>query len=218
MVTGPCRAQGLVCAQHILWSAQLEHSAVLECVFGSWSPKIGDPNVTGWLTVLFYLVAGVLCVAAWRKLRGDSGGRFWAVLAMLLLALAVNKQLDLQSALTATGKCLAQAQGWYGQRRVVQLIFLGGIAVAGIAAMSVGLWQLRGQLRRHAIALIGTIILLVFVMARALSFHHIDRILGVGQFGIPNNFLFENGGLFLIAVNAILILLGSRTRRKISWI
>lgn len=191
----------------------MEHSALLECVFGMWSPKIGDANVTGWLTVLSYLLTGGLCLAVWRRMRGQGAGRFWAILALLLLALAVNKQLDLQSAITAMGKCLARAQGWYGQRHVVQLAFLAAIAGGSVAVILISLWRLRQQLRRHVIALLGVVILLAFVMARALSFHHIDRLLGVSKLGVTNNFIFENAGLFLIAVNAILILRNPYGRR-----
>lgn len=104
------------------------------CVAERWSPAIGDPQITGWVTVAAYVVAALMSAAVWLRLKGRRGRVFWAMVALLLAALAVNKQLDLQSALTAAGRCLARAQGWYGERRLVQLGFiavLGTVMLAG---------------------------------------------------------------------------------------
>ncbi len=176
------------------------------CVLQRWSPQIGDPGLTGWLTVLAYAACAMLALAVWRRLKGQRGRVFWAVLSVLLAALAVNKQLDLQSAVTAAGKCLARAQGWYGQRRVMQVLFIGAV-VAGAAvllvSMTASLW---GRLRYNLLAAIGLTLVLCFVLVRALSFHHFDRLIGTTNFGVTNNFLFENAGLVLIAVNAAWLL------------
>lgn len=39
---------------------------------------------------------------------------FWVLVLLLLTGLVINKQFELQSALTAAGCCLAHAQAWYG--------------------------------------------------------------------------------------------------------
>ena len=73
---------------------------------GHWSPGIGDPSVMGWVTVALYLVAAWLCFLCSRRsrvlARRASGARWeprlWGLFALFLLALGVNKQLDLQSA------------------------------------------------------------------------------------------------------------------------
>lgn len=76
------------------------------CVAERWSPVIGDPQITGWVTVAAYVVAALMSAAVWLRLKGRRGRVFWAMVALLLAALAVNKQLDLQSALTAAGVAL----------------------------------------------------------------------------------------------------------------
>ena len=183
-----------------------------QCIAASWSPEIGDPNATGWLTVLAYLLCFGLSVAVWRRLRGQRGRALWTLIMMMMLFLAVNKQLDLQSAMTAWGRCLAKAQGWYQDRRTVQEGFiLGLLAVAGLVLIA-GLVGLRGHLRRHGLALTGLTILLAFIMVRAVGFHHFDRLIGMRQFGVSANYLFENSGLLLIALNAMIILRGRRGR------
>jgi hypothetical protein len=45
-----------------------------------------------------------------------------------LFALGINKQLDLQTALTELGRVLALSQGWYEQRQVVQFWFIAALA------------------------------------------------------------------------------------------
>ena len=185
-----------------------------------WSPQIGDPGVTGWLTVLAYALCAMLALAVWRRLKGQRGRLFWAVLSLLLVALAVNKQLDLQSAVTATGKCLARAQGWYAQRRLMQALFIGlvgGCALALLLGLMLSLW---GRLRQNLLAATGLTLVLCYVVIRALSFHHFDRLIGTRNFGVMNNFLFENAGLVLIAVNAAWLLWRRRRparRSQAAW-
>jgi hypothetical protein len=86
---------------------------------GQWRPGIGDPTPLGWATVVAYLAASwACCRAAAAERRSAHRGRnstrpFWSSLGLLLLLLGLNKQLDLQSALTAFGRRLAREQGWY---------------------------------------------------------------------------------------------------------
>ncbi|WP_372802907.1 hypothetical protein [Paracoccus seriniphilus] len=181
-------------------------SGLANCVAAAWQPGIGDPNATGWLTVLAYLLCFALSAKVWLKLHGRRGRAFWGLVALLMLALAVNKQLDLQSALTATGRCLAQAQGWYDHRRIVQVAFVLGVLGLMFLALLMGLRALRGQLWRNGIALAGLMVLCSFVAVRAIGFHHMDALIGSHGFGVSTNYLFENVGLLLIALNALWIL------------
>lgn len=123
---------------------------------------------------------GLAALAALRRARQqpDPGPRrFWAVLALLMAGLALNKPLDLQTALTDLGRGLARAEGWWGgwyaSRRTVQagfVIALAGLAGIGLAA---GLAGLRGRLAAHAPALAGLALALVFVLGRAAQIHHL---------------------------------------------
>lgn len=179
------------------------------CTLERWRPVIGDPNLTGWLTVLAYLACAVLCLRVWR--RDPPARGFWGVLVLLMLLLAINKQLDLQSAMTAAGRCLAKAQGWYGNRRAIQADFILALLALTSAGLLAGLWLMRRSLRQNGLALIGLSVLAGFVMIRAIGFHRFDQLIGTMQFGVRTNYLFENAGLLLIAINAALIL---RQRHK----
>lgn len=173
------------------------------CMARDWSPRIGDPEITGWLTVLVYLATMALAAAvAWRG-RGTRGNGFWGGIALLMLFLALNKQLDLQSALTAFGRCLSHAQGWWEHRRLVQLVFILLLLAGMVWAMRRVVAQMNhALLRRNRLALAGLGVLCAFVLMRAVGFHFVDVLIGVRIAGIPMNFIFENIGLILIAINA----------------
>lgn len=175
---------------------------------GRWAPQIGDPDLTGWLTVAAYLLCFALAIAVCRHPRRGVARGFWALIAMLMLALAVNKQLDLQSAVTAAGRCLARVQGWYGDRRTVQMAFIVGLVAMALTGLFLGTWALRGKLRWNGLALVGLVILSGFVVIRAVGFHHVDIMLGWQQMGVTGNYILENAGLALIALNALMILCG----------
>jgi hypothetical protein len=176
-----------------------------------WSPGIGDPSMMGWLTVLAYGAAAALC---WRALRAERRradpvqrvAAFWALLALGMIALGVNKQLDLQSLLTQVGRDLAQRDGWYAQRGGVQKLFiLGLLALAGVGGAAV-LWWLRRYLGELWIAALGAVAIATFVIVRASSFHKVDALLGTYVGGVKMNWVLELGGIGLVALGACVAL------------
>lgn len=182
---------------------------MLACVLLRWQPRIGDPSWQGWATVLLYLAAMVLALQARRAaFPAATRGReraFWMLAALILGALAVNKQLDLQSALTALGRCMAQAQGWYGQRRPVQVAFLVGLAVLAVVFLATLLRLMRGSWSRSALPVAGLVFVCTFVLMRAAGFHHLDRLLGVSLpvAGLRINAALEWTGPILIILGAL---------------
>lgn len=176
------------------------------CVFASWAPTIGDPTFMGWFTVGAYGATSVL--AALISFRKETVARtFWALLAVTLALLAANKQLDLQSSITAIGRCIAKLQGWYEQRRAVQFHFVVIISFLSLLislSIAVLLWR---SLSKIWLALIGASVLLFFVAIRAASFHHVDLIISQ-EFGVAKlNWVFELSGILMIFLNATAILL-----------
>ena len=170
----------------------------------NWKPGIGDPTIGGWATVALYFLAMISC---WMTARsGIKERRIWSAISILFLGLGINKQLDLQSALTEVGRVIAFAHGWYGQRQFVQLAF---IICAAIVCVSVVITLLIWT--RHAplstwFALLGTILVSGYVLIRAASFHHIDRFIGTTFLGLRWNWILEMGGITIV-------LLASQWRR-----
>jgi hypothetical protein len=165
-----------------------------------WRPGIGDPTFIGWLTVFAYFGAAYLC---WRAAGNGLYGRkvrwFWNGLTILLILLGINKQLDFQTEVTFMGRDFAKATGWYEDRRIVQIIFILLIAFGGMLATAALFWIYRFELRRLWPALAGVGFLMVFIVVRAASFHHVDQFLHAGPGGFRMNWLLELGGIASIA-------------------
>lgn len=189
-------------------------AALRACIAQGWSPQIGDPNFTGWLTVVIYLICLAFAVLVLRRNPKGTARGLWLLIAMLMAVLAVNKQLDLQTALTAAGRCMAHAQGWYDNRFWVQLSFIGLLIALVIGVLLATLRSLRGQLRSNGVALVGLAVLCGFVLVRAVGFHHIDSLISMDFAHIRFNFLFENVGLLMIALNACLLLRQGKLPRQ----
>jgi hypothetical protein len=189
----------------------VDMAGLLACVSRRWSPAIGDPNLAGWLTVLDYGLCAVLAGAVLRQAAQEGRERrFWLVLCGLMLFFAVNKQLDLQSALTAAGRCVARAQGWYEDRRGFQRHFIEALLAATALCFALGLYLMRKNLRRNGLAILGLTIVAGFVATRAVGFHHFDALINKRFFDVRVNFIFENSGLILIAVNGLTLMATAR--------
>lgn len=169
---------------------------------GRWHPGIGDPNITGWVTVAAYAFAMVLCYLCHRKTPAGPARQFWGMVALTLGALGINKQLDLQTLFTQVGRDLALQYGWYAHRRVVQAIFIGALLVTGLVARLWLVQRLRGLDVYARRAASGLVVLGIFVLVRATSFHHVDVLLGFTLENIRLNVLLELGGIATIAIAA----------------
>ncbi|MEO7107646.1 MAG: hypothetical protein ABIZ09_14820 [Rhodoferax sp.] len=169
---------------------------------GRWHPGIGDPNATGWITVVAYAAAMVLCYLCQRQAPPVPHRHFWFVMMLAMAALGINKQLDLQTWMTELGRDLAMHYGWYAQRRTVQTLFIVALVVVGfglIAWLGQRLKELDGYARRAAY---GMVVLGVFVLVRASSFHHVDMLLGFRWNNIAVNAILELGGISAIVHSA----------------
>jgi hypothetical protein len=174
-----------------------------------WRPGIGDASFMGWFTVAAYAAAGVFCWIAARRsdfvddpILARRYRRVWTGVAALMALLCVNKQLDLQSLVTDLGRVLARSEGWYGERRAVQRVFVLVLAASGCAAFAVLVWKTHSTLPESTLLLCGLSFLLNFIMVRAASFHHFDMFLKSRRWGVRANWALELGGIGLVAFSA----------------
>ena len=182
---------------------------------GRWKPGIGDPTVMGWVTVAAYFLAAIGgFLAAWREPLPDGSrrprsrpSRFWLILAALMVALGINKQLDLQSLATQIGRDLIRGLNLYQARRELQAGFIGFVALVCVIAMACFLWAARRNLARRGPAIAGMMFILGFVVIRAASFHHVDALLASRLGGAKWNWIFELGGIIGVTIAAFRIAL-----------
>lgn len=163
-----------------------------------WVPSIGDPTIIGWVTVAVYFIVAVICLkAAFTSNSEKSIKNFWLFLTFFLIALGINKQLDLQTLFTQIGKSIAIEQGWYKNRRLVQLGFIILIGLIGVTSIALLLKIYKNSTSAIKISLIGYIILFAFILIRASSFHHMDTFISIKM-----NWLLELGGLATIGIGS----------------
>jgi hypothetical protein len=177
-----------------------------------WQPTIGDPSVMGWVTVGAYFLTSMialrLVINSRRLFPADiymTQRRFWLIVCLLMLALGINKQLDLQSMITAMGRYYAARDGWLEYKRYVQAGVI--ISILTIAALSLlfFIFRMSALLKTNWLAIAGLTCLLVFIVSRATSFHHMDIFISTYIFGIRVNWLMELGGLAAIALSALTV-------------
>jgi hypothetical protein len=170
-------------------------------VHRSWVASAG-PGVKGriWGPVALALLGQRRRLAALPEAVRMSA--LWKALAIGLLLLGINKQLDLQTALTEIGRILAAKQGWYERRQQVQLDFIIGVVLVGGWVLCSVLLLAGRNLPRLGLALAGVVFLCCFVAIRASSFHHVDRLLGADLGGLKINWIMELGGITLVGLGA----------------
>ncbi|MCP3903391.1 MAG: hypothetical protein GY715_07120 [Planctomycetes bacterium] len=176
--------------------------------------------VVGWLLLGVYGITAVLCVRARsiavlgarvaQKPRDDerrAGPRttayrasvtFWALLASTLLFVGFDRPLGLMDELTATCRRFVTAQGWYGDRRDLQLVVALVIGFGGLALLAALLVRTRDLLPRHVPAFVGATVVVMLLLVRTLSYHHLDAVL------YPGGATGSSGTLIEIAAAALI--------------
>jgi hypothetical protein len=174
-----------------------------------WRPRLGDNSFWGWLTVVSYGVAAVLCFVAAARLAREAIAaeerrqrHMWTSIALLMTALGVNKQFDLQTLIRDVGRVIASRDGWYDERRTIQFWFVIAVAVVSVVAFIYLLKKTRSVFRGRALLLLGVSLLLLFVVMRAASFHHVGVFLEKRVLGLKMNWVLELGGIAFVAGSA----------------
>ena len=176
---------------------------------GRWSPGIGDPTIGGWVSVALYAGVAWAChrILSRRRQRPvvlDRNEPFlWRLLFIGVMTMGINKQLDLQSALSEWARLMAHEQGWYENRRQYQLAFIAAMPVAMLTAFSALALMIWRTPAPTLLACAGAAGLVAFIAIRAASFHHVDEILN-SQLGVLRlNWLLEIGSLAVIGLGAL---------------
>jgi hypothetical protein len=168
-----------------------------------------DRAPLAWLIVAGYFVGAAAAFWASRSAR-KRDRRFWIWTALLLIFLGLNKELDLQTLMTVEGRTLAHQSGWYEQRRIVQGVFLLVMGIAGVVTIVALVRWLRKSPLQVKTAAIGIVLLFIFVLIRAGSFHHIDHWVTINVAGMRSGWWLELAGTAVICLSA----LAFRMRRK----
>lgn len=185
------------------------HAAIIpDSTWNVWRSEMGDFDPLGWATTAAYLLAAVPCARtaiAARRVRRDERGvdrpGAWWTLAAGMFALGLNKQLDLQIFVRESGKALVRLAGFEQQRRWIggAFVVLLGILLVKVLATAAG--QMRRSTRGHRLLLTGLALLAVFAVVRAGTYLPGLKRLN-STFADPIHFVFELGGIVLLALGA----------------
>ena len=158
-----------------------------------------------------YVAAAALSAVAAREQANDARllaldrrriAAFWWLLCAALTLLAVNKQLDLQTAITDRLRDASQRDGWYGQRRVLQVMLVG--VALGLCAL--GAWWIKRLLgrhwRTHRLVLTGVGVLLIYLILRVADIERLGEMTGLPLAASGVRDALEWIGLVLIAAAA----------------
>lgn len=136
------------------------------------------PSLGSLITAALYLWGAYSCRATAIGLdAGSQEPRVWTAIAVLLALLGVSELLQLQPTLTNLGRAAAFQEGWYWHRHGVQ-IAVTKIGVAMTILLSLGL-LLSARLTsvQCAVALACAVLILGYILVRAVSLHQVDALL-----------------------------------------
>ncbi|MGB0389016.1 MAG: hypothetical protein ACPGWR_29690 [Ardenticatenaceae bacterium] len=177
-----------------------------------WHPHVGDPTLIGWATTATYLMAALLCAVCARRADRIFPAHqvlrhrlVWIGLAMVLLFLGFNKQLDLQSLFTEVGSAIAEERGWFESGETVKFWFIVGLGSVALFGLLLLAWLIRDVWRQYWLLLLGLLFVARFIVTRAAGFYHISlpqlsQLTG----GIQINWLLELIGTSVIVLAALI--------------
>lgn len=140
-----------------------------------WYERIGDGGLVAWVITAAYFLAAWLCWRAGRRQPRSARkrARLWLAAGFALLALGINKQLDLQVGLVEFWRETALDQGWYGARRTVQFAAFAFALAATVGAAAWLLPTIRASGRALRWAFAGMVLIASYIILRLAEFQHL---------------------------------------------
>jgi hypothetical protein len=178
----------------------------LNGVLTIWARAIDGPSLFGWATTVGYILAALLCIRAARVRKNAGAGEsaVWCASAGLLAFLGVNKQLNFQTLLIVIGRAAAQTEGWYDNRRVVQKLFVGTLALAFMGLVWWAVTRHGFFLRNHRLVAIGLGLVLIYGLLRAAEIDHLKLGVSSSPADQPWLWIIEVTGVMLCILGAAL--------------
>ena len=119
--------------------------------------------------------------------------------------------------LTALMRSMASDEGWYALRDQVQSQFIMVLIGALLFATALGLYWARAVSKSAVVALLFSLLLITFILVRAVSLHAVDKIVFTRIAGATVSTIVEAGGVVAIFILALLRLASLRGPRPGSF-
>jgi hypothetical protein len=171
---------------------------------------------------LFNAVAWFLLASRFNKAVPDDKIIISRILSLsitiVLVLMVINRIFDLDIRWVEAYRELAKTHGWYGQRYMIQIFSIAFIAVVGTIFFISSKFGTSNGLLRYQHIFRGTILLMTFIVIRAISYHVVDQILNLQIKKYQISSILELGFVYLIGLLLFnsLFLAKNRGRHKVT--
>jgi len=174
----------------------------------NWPFPIEQQQLFMWGGLLLYVATAYVC---WRVAQGlrkfgtprRTEARVWLTIACVFVALAVFRELDVQSVITEYWRSTARQQGWYSSRRNFQPIVILAIGTSFVLAAGVLMSNLEDMSPFARAALLGTLMLMAYVAVRVVSLHDVDVLAGQRVLGLRFAWIVELAAILSVLLSAL---------------
>jgi hypothetical protein len=164
------------------------------------------PTLLDWVTSAGYLIAAALCFwagrAAQRNLEPARSFTPFFVIAVLAIALGINKEFEVQTLMIRIGRALATSEGWYEERRMFQKILVVAILIIGLAVSSRFVYQHIEFFKTHLGLACGVAAICLYCFLRWADVNHIE-LLGSGRSSSESLWPLEISGVTLLIFGTV---------------
>jgi len=170
----------------------------------------GRLTTLGWTMLALYLLAALLvfrAAAASTSPNSRAMDHIWISLGIILAALGLNKEIDLQTVLIEIGRRVARNEHLFAYRLELYLVFFLGFILAMTALFAAVMLRFSADVgkfaRQFPFAASGLALICTYIVIRAAVIDNVNVMLGLDLKQIPFLWLLEAGGLLLIMIQAL---------------
>lgn len=179
---------------------------------------ISNISIIEYLIALEYLISIIFCAAIITYSKDIAPPNqllvfrvFFVCIAIILIIITVARFLHLYIIITETGRFISKTQGWYNDRRGLQMMIVSGISVAGILSIIL-MERIKGPLGKYWFSICGLILLISYIFIRLISYHSVDRFFNMEITGIKLGELVELTCMTWVAVSLAASYISSRKK------
>ena len=155
------------------------------------------------MLAFLYTGVGWLCfVCGHAASQSQEPGKAWYIAAALLVVLGANTLLLLDQLALLVLREMARQQGWYSDRRGLQLPLVGLGLFAGLLLLGWLRTRLDAVWSQCGWAVIGICLLLALAVVRGISFHYVDLVINFRVAGVSVARALELTGLVMALAGA----------------
>jgi hypothetical protein len=163
----------------------------------TWLSRSGDTSFWSWVITILYVITISLSIYYIQKIKADKTQHFlWICISIFLIAMGINKQLDIQTLQIMSGSSVARRIGSWKFKYIIQTIVVLVVFLSAFITSIFVLSKTRSILRQSLLTISGVLLLIFFTLIRVASISHF-------RIYVPHVHSLEFLGLFIILISQI---------------